>query len=358
LVSFSLGASMIYYDLNLTTIFQFILSCVPILISQARLKAAEAVCKEIERRNLAIDKPMTAAEGRALLEKLQGVFEETDDGTAECAICLEDFAKEKATILRTCKHAYCEECITYVRSITPRRCPICRKDFEDRDVIKMIDASKAATNGPKEVEALSDVGEFSEENLMNSPKIIELMRQLQRLEKDEKAVIFSQFTKFLDVIGRAVDKSGFGRFARIDGKMSTSERIQNMNDFNSDAKDSPRLILCSLMAAGTGINLVRGNWCFLMDLWWNKATEDQAMDRIHRLGQSRPVTVVKLIIQDTIEERILTLQESKAMIMKGTLEKLSSDEMRQARLAAIMNLFGIGDPRNPEVQGFIGPQLD
>jgi SWI/SNF-related matrix-associated actin-dependent regulator of chromatin subfamily A3 len=318
------------------------------LIPQARLKRAEAVCKEIERRNLHKERPMTAAEGRALLEKLQGVFEENTDGTAECAVCLEDFPKENATILRTCMHSYCEACITNVLSMNPRRCPLCRADFEQKDVVKMTDASNAAKKGLADedttrMKASSDGSEFSEENLLNSPKIQELLQQLQRMGGDEKAVIFSQFTQFLNVITRAVDKAGF-RFTRIDGTMSAPQRIKAMNDFNSNSKDSPRLILCSLMAAGTGINLTRGNWCFMMDSWWNKAVEDQAMDRIHRIGQSRPVTVVKLIIQDTIEERIIKLQESKAMILKGTLEKLSGDEMRQARLAALMGLFGIEDP--------------
>lgn len=319
-----------------------ITSCAPILIPPGRLRCAEFVCREIERRERERDKPLTAAEGKALLEKLKGVFEDNTDGGTECAICLEEFPKDKATILRTCMHSFCDTCITQVLSMNPRRCPLCRSNFQSGDVVKMSEASQAANQESADTDAtnmknLSDY-DFSEANLMNSPKIDALMTQLRRMGSDEKGVIFSQFTSFLNVIGRALEHAGF-RFTRLDGSMSTNQRTQAINDFDSNSNESPRIILCSLMAAGTGINLTRGNWCFLTDLWWNKAVEDQAMDRIHRIGQTRPVNVVKLIMSGSIEERILELQESKAIILKGTLEKLSTEEMRKARLTALMNLF-------------------
>jgi hypothetical protein len=68
-------------------------------------------------------------------------------------------------------------------------------------------------------------------------------------------------------------------FVRIDGSVCAANRISAISRFNSDAADAPRFILCSLLASGTGINLTRGNWCFMMDVWWNDAVESQAMDR-------------------------------------------------------------------------------
>lgn len=73
-------------------------------------------------------------------------------------------------------------------------------------------------------------------------------------------------------------EAGFS-FVRIDGSVSAPKRITAISTFNSDAPDAPRFILCSLLASGTGINLTRANWCFMMDVWWNEAVEAQAMDR-------------------------------------------------------------------------------
>jgi hypothetical protein len=91
-------------------------------------------------------------------------------------------------------------------------------------------------------------------------------------------VIFSQFTSHLDVIGEAMIEAGH-TFVRIDGSVCAPKRIAAINSFNSNATCAPRFILCSLLASGTGINLTRANWCFMMDVWWNEAVESQAMDR-------------------------------------------------------------------------------
>lgn len=124
---------------------------------------------------------------------------------------------------------------------------------------------------------------------------------------------------------------------RIDGSKSRAKRAQAMKEFGAD--DGPRLFLCSLHAAGTGINLTRGNHVFLMDTWWNKAVETQAQDRIHRLGQSRPCRVVRFVSAESIESRMVELQEAKAAIGKGAFENLSVDEKRKARMADLKKLL-------------------
>lgn len=91
-------------------------------------------------------------------------------------------------------------------------------------------------------------------------------------------MIFSQFTSHLDIIGKTMKGAGHS-FVRIDGSVCAANRISAISRFNSDDADSPRFILCSLLASGTGINLTRANWCFMMDVWWNDAVESQAMDR-------------------------------------------------------------------------------
>ncbi len=156
-----------------------------------------------------------------------------------------------------------------------------------------------------------------------------------------------QFTKFLDLIEKALKEKGI-RFTRIDGSKSAPERIRAMSQFGSDAPDTPRFILCSLHAAGTGINLTRGNHIFMMDTWWNLAAENQAMDRVHRIGQTRNVRVVRFIMAGSIEDRMVALQEAKATMGKGAMEKLKPEEQRKARITALKELFLIGTKNTEE----------
>lgn len=79
----------------------------------------------------------------------------------------------------------------------------------------------------------------------------------------------------------------------------------------------------------------------MLDPWWNVAVENQAMDRIHRIGQRRPVRVYRLLMADSIEERMVGLQDAKAALGKGSLEKLSPEEKRKARLTALLDLFRV-----------------
>jgi SNF2 family DNA or RNA helicase len=176
-----------------------------------------------------------------------------------------------------------------------------------------------------------------------APKIDELLRVIDEMKPDEKGVIFSQFTSFLNRIEKALDAKGHS-FTRIDGSMNAASRIGAMNEFRKeDVKRSPRFILCSLRAAGTGINLTRANVAIMCDPWWNKAVESQAMDRVHRLGQKRKVRVYSLVMKDSIEERMISLQKSKAALGKGSMEKLSPREERRAKLTAMKDLFEIVD---------------
>ena len=104
-------------------------------------------------------------------------------------------------------------------------------------------------------------------------------------------------------------------FVRLDG--STRDRQGVVDAFQAD--DGPPVMLLSLKAGGTGLNLTAADHVFLLDPWWNPAVEDQAADRAHRIGQDRPVLVHRLVSQDTVEERILALQESKRALADAAL---------------------------------------
>ncbi|WJX21628.1 Helicase-like transcription factor chr28 [Trifolium repens] len=123
-----------------------------------------------------------------------------------------------------------------------------------------------------------------------------------------KAIIFSQWTSMLDLVETAMEQSGV-KYRRLDGRMTLTARDRAVKDFNSDPEIT--VMLMSLKAGNLGLNMVAACHVILLDLWWNPTTEDQAIDRAHRIGQTRPVTVTRITIKDTVEDRILALQEEK-----------------------------------------------
>jgi len=125
---------------------------------------------------------------------------------------------------------------------------------------------------------------------------------------------------------------------RIDGSHSAAARAATIAAFGQ-AVGGPKVLLCSLRAAGVGLNLTRANRAFMMDLWWNPSVEDQAMDRVHRIGQARPVKVVRFVTRHTVEQRILELQEHKRALSRGALARLSAEEIRRTRLQDLCRLF-------------------
>ena len=323
---------------NYASIFETLLRirqacCSGMLVPKAHLERAELVLQEIQ--GLDDTKPLTAVEGMALLEKLKGTFQ---DEATECAVCLTDMEESECVILRACSHIFCQPCLSKVGEISGK-CPFCRVDFVAADMIRKSVACNAVAI------CNVSVGESTASKLMEnigvSPKIEALLVAIDEMLDDEKGVIFSQFTKFLDEIENHMRARGH-TFARIDGTKSAPQRIDAIRKFNSKG-DGPRFMICSLHAAGTGINLTRGNHVFMMDTWWNKAVEMQAMDRVHRLSQTRNVRIVRFVMANTIEERMVDLQESKAAMSKGAMEKLKPEEVRRLRLGEFRTLFDLHD---------------
>ncbi len=155
------------------------------------------------------------------------------------------------------------------------------------------------------------------QNAATSSKIEALLDALGDAAADgHKAIVFSQWTSLLDLIEKELDAHGL-TYVRLDG--STRDRGAVVERFQAD--DGPPVLLSSLKAGGTGLNLTAADHVFLMDPWWNPAAEDQAADRAHRIGQVRPVTVYRLIAKDTIEEGMLKLQERKRSLQEAALEE-------------------------------------
>ncbi len=149
----------------------------------------------------------------------------------------------------------------------------------------------------------------------SSAKINVLLDALdQVVAEGHKALVFSQWTAFLDRVEPHLHTVGLD-FVRLDG--ATRNRAEVVRRFQDD--NGPPVLLISLRAGGLGLNLTAADHVFLLDPWWNPAVEDQAADRTHRLGQDRPVMVYRLVAEDTVEERILALQEHKRALAEAAL---------------------------------------
>jgi superfamily II DNA or RNA helicase len=150
-----------------------------------------------------------------------------------------------------------------------------------------------------------------------SGKVAALMEIVEELrESGHRALIFSQFVDYLEIIREAVSERGVS-FHYLDGSTPSMERVRRVKAFQEGEGD---LFLISLKAGGVGLNLTGADYVIHMDPWWNPAVEDQASDRAHRIGQTRPVTVYRLISRDTIEEKIVALHERKRHLADSLLE--------------------------------------
>jgi len=152
--------------------------------------------------------------------------------------------------------------------------------------------------------------EFDEYELKESGKYLEIKRMVYEvISKKSKVLIFSQFVKTLQLLKNDLDKEGIA-YSYLDG--STKDRNKVVDTFQT-SKDIP-IFLISLKAGGVGLNLTSADYVFILDPWWNPAVENQAIDRSHRIGQTKTVFYYKFITEDTIEEKILDLQKRKAKL--------------------------------------------
>jgi SNF2 family DNA or RNA helicase len=139
-------------------------------------------------------------------------------------------------------------------------------------------------------------------------------RIAEAVDEGHKTLVFSQFTSLLAILRRRLDAEGIA-YEYLDGR--TQDRQSRVDRFQTDP--ACRLFLISLKAGGLGLNLTAAEYVFLLDPWWNPAVEAQAIDRAHRIGQTRQVFAYRLIAKDTVEEKVLALQASKRELADAVL---------------------------------------
>lgn len=155
------------------------------------------------------------------------------------------------------------------------------------------------------------------------------------IDSGKKLLLFSQFTSYLDIISTHLSEQGIAHYT-ITGATPKRQRLELVNEFNED--ETP-VFLVSLKAGGTGLNLTGASVVIHADPWWNSAAEDQATDRAHRIGQTKDVMVYKVIAKDSIEERILALQETKSDLADKLInsEGLSLSSLTRDELVSLLS---------------------
>ena len=174
-----------------------------------------------------------------------------------------------------------------------------------------------------------------------SSKTEELMSTLlaSRRDPESEVVIFSQWTSFLNIIQHQLQEAGM-KYTRINGTMPAHVRDAGMVALESDP--DTKILLASLSVCSVGLNLVTADTVILADSWWAPAIEDQAVDRVHRLGQTRPCTVWRLVMEDSIEERVMEIQaEKRKLVGKAFQEKAKGGKEKVTRMGVIKKLFWV-----------------
>ncbi|KAI1328840.1 hypothetical protein F5Y16DRAFT_368104 [Xylariaceae sp. FL0255] len=228
-----------------------------------------------------------------------------------CCIC--DEAAEEA-IQSKCKHDFCRECArSYIASQEEPDCPRCH-------ILLQIDLEQPSIEQDEMlVKKSSIINRIKMENWTSSSKIELLVHQLHKLRSDNashKSIIFSQFTTMLQLIEWRLRRAGITT-VMLDGSMTPAQRQASIKVFMENV--DVECFLVSLKAGGVALNLTEASHVFIVDPWWNPAAEWQSADRCHRIGQTRPCTITRLCIEDSVESRMVLLQEKKTNMINSTI---------------------------------------
>ena len=254
-----------------------------------------------------------------------------EPGNLVCGIC-QELAEDP--IESKCKHVFCrEDARQYLEStdIDPA-CPVCFAKLTIDLTMQSIGATQPAAEKQKRTSIIERINMNDWRSSTKVEALVEELVNIRQPGQTIKSIVFSQFVNFLDLVNWRLKKAGF-QSVRLDGRMNPYQRDQVIKTFMEDA--NVEVFLVSLKAGGIALNLTAASNVFICDPWWNPAVESQAMDRIHRLGQFRPIKVTRLIIENSIESRIVQLQQKKQALVESVvgrdadaLNRLSEEDLR------------------------------
>lgn len=269
---------------------------------------------------------LTPENFKALQDMLQIQIESHED----CPICLETLHDPVVT---TCAHVFGRDCISKVIE-TQKKCPMCRAELKHESCL---------------VSPVHDCGDEDADDEMDltqsSSKLDAMMEILSaRAKEGDKTVIFSQWTRFLDIVQARIDRQGY-KYCRIDGTMKAHERDAALQSLDSDPECT--IMLASLGVCAIGINLTAASSVIISDTWWAPAIEDQAVDRVHRLGQKKETRVFRMLMEDSVEEDTIAIQSEKRKLMNLAFAERNGkrEKVQAGKLADIQRLLRDGKNR-------------
>ncbi|KAI7866134.1 SNF2 family N-terminal domain-containing protein [Spinellus fusiger] len=266
----------------------------------------------------------------------------------ECPICM-DMA-DQPQIISDCGHMLCRECLYNFLNVQDgvngnKKCPQCR-GILTRDKVVTVDqflkVHAPERHQTTEVDFMDSENTIKIQELTTSSKINKMIEILNDTRKTtqgkDKTIVFSQFTSMLDVLGAPLLENNYN-FVRYDGAMTVRKRADVLEKFSTDP--SITVLLVSTKCGSLGLNVSHRVYSMksLLDIWWNPALENQAIDRVHRIGQTKPVEVHRIFIKDTVEDRILELQKSKQALCDGALGEGSGEKLGRLGLQEMLYLF-------------------
>lgn len=261
-----------------------------------------------------------------------------------CGICLDEPCGDSLSA-PCCNMVFCAPCIeAHMRTKECYWCPGCRTPSSSKRMtssrappaspwasrvrrvrrmrVTPMQEHNARARSPRERRVVANSLEIARACALLSTKVQTVVNDVKSIKEGNKCLVFSQFTRTLDILELVLDAEAIAN-TRLDGTMSKQQRVRAINQFKSNPL--VKVFLISLQAGGTGLNLVEANHVFIMDPWWNPSAEQQALDRVHRIGQTLPVTVVRYIIKGSVEESIMQLQRRKCSIVSGALHGVDAE---------------------------------
>ncbi|KAH7105900.1 SNF2 family N-terminal domain-containing protein [Auriculariales sp. MPI-PUGE-AT-0066] len=339
------------------------------------------------------------------LKKKFIVWAKDDDDleNSECCICLEPIINN--LMVTKCHHRFCDTCIYDIfempgnavhddtgeardRTEPVRPCPTCRTPLHEKEIFPAFPFEPTE----EELEALEEADQQDDEEdsdvefrrinkakasrrvrgndkgkgrtverdgLVNginlreldagndfqpSTKMLEMVKFLKDIkansppDRPEKTIIYSQWTTMIDMVQEVLRREHMPN-VRLDGSMERNARERVLDEFKS--RVGPNIIIISLKCGGVGLNLTEANHVISLDLAWSPAQESQAFDRAHRLGQRKPVFVERLVIENTIEDRILDIQDRKQGLSDAALGEGRAKRQKRFSVAELRRLFGM-----------------
>ncbi|CCG84430.1 protein of unknown function [Taphrina deformans PYCC 5710] len=346
------GTVMKNYTYILSMILRLRQSCCDPTLVKQKVDQSELTSAEdgIDAKEIPEEDPLQDVDLSELISKFQtdaasGEKEATSYGESvlqqiregaekECPICTEEPIEDQT--VTKCFHMACKNCLLEHIKFQESRgeeplCHTCRQPVAIQDLLEVVRHAPAEEGGSEQIflrPAQRTLGSTKIDRLVKS------LHETRRIDPRIKSVVFSQFTSFLDIIQLSLKRQKLP-FLRLDGAMSQKDRAAVLEKF----RDTPgnMTFIISLKAGGVGLNLTNAHHVYMLDPWWSFAIESQAIDRIHRMGQTREVRVFRYIVRNSVEEKMLKIQERKNFLASSL--GMSKEEKKRETLKDIQTLF-------------------